>query len=329
MTRDATPETFSESSKQRKLDVPAADAGLRLDQFLARACADLSRSRLKALILDGHVTLDGATLRDPAVKLKESQRVALVVPPASDPVPQGQAMDLVVVYEDADVIVIDKPAGLVVHPAAGNADRTLVNALIAHCGLSLSGIGGVRRPGIVHRLDKDTSGLLIAAKNDAAHAGLAVQFADHSIKRVYRAIVWGMPTPPEGEIAGAIGRSTRNRKKMAVVGEGRGKSALTRFRTVRRFGRTAALIECRLETGRTHQIRVHLSHIGHPVVGDTVYGRAHRPKPPMERQALHAGVLGFSHPITKKWLEFESEPPYDFNRLAAWFEAGQKPISES
>jgi 23S rRNA pseudouridine1911/1915/1917 synthase len=329
MTRDEMSETISESAKQRKHVVAVGDAGSRFDQYLARACPDVSRSRLKVLILDGQATVDGVPLRDPATKVKAGQEIGLTIPEARDPVPVGQEMDLTVVYEDADVIVIDKPAGLVVHPAPGNADRTLVNALIAHCGSSLSGIGGVRRPGIVHRLDKDTSGLLIAAKNDAAHAGLAAQFADHSIERVYRAVVWGMPNPTEGEVSGPIGRSTRNRKKMAVVAAGRGKSALTRYRTLRRFSRTAALIECRLETGRTHQIRVHLSYLGHPVIGDNVYGRTRRPKPPINRQALHAGVLGFSHPISGRPIKFESEPPNDFNDLIAWLEASQNPITES
>lgn len=318
MTYGEMSETISESAKQRKHVVAPADAGARLDRYLAQTCPDVSRSRLKVLIQDGNATVDGTPVRDPATKVRAGQEIGLTIPEARDPVPVGQEMDLTVVYEDADVIVIDKPAGLVVHPAAGNADRTLVNALIAHCGSSLSGIGGVRRPGIVHRLDKDTSGLLIAAKNDAAHTGLAAQFADHSIMRVYRAAVWGMPAPAEGEISGSIGRSTHNRKKMAVVAEGRGKSALTRYRTLHRFGRTAALIECRLETGRTHQIRVHLSHKGHPVIGDSVYGRARSPKPPIGRQALHAGVLGFHHPITAAWLAFESEPPNDFKDLVSW-----------
>lgn len=318
MAPEKTAETISESSEQRKLVVSDADAGLRLDQFLARSCPDISRSRLKALIVDQAVRVDGTTAVDPAAKVRVGQGIDLQVPAPSDPVPQGQAMDLEVVFEDDDVIVIDKPAGLVVHPAAGNPDRTLVNALIAHCGASLSGIGGVRRPGIVHRLDKDTSGLLIAAKNDAAHKGLASQFADHSIGRVYRAVVWGVPNPTEGEFEGAIGRSTRNRKKMAVVAEGRGKTALTRYKTLRRFGRDAALIECRLATGRTHQIRVHLSHAGCPIIGDRVYGRARSTSPPISRQALHAGFLGFRHPLTQTWLEFESELPHDFNDLLSW-----------
>jgi 23S rRNA pseudouridine1911/1915/1917 synthase len=318
MTREKTAETISESGAQRKLVVPDDEAGRRLDQFLARACSDLSRSRLKALIMAGHALVEGIEVTDPAIKVLAAQSVDLSIPAAIDPVPQGQAMDLTVVYEDDDVIVIEKAAGLVVHPAAGNADRTLVNALIAHCGTSLSGIGGVRRPGIVHRLDKDTSGLLIAAKNDAAHTGLAAQFADHSIGRAYRAVVWGVPNPTEGRFEGPIGRSTRNRKKMAVVAEGRGKTALTRYRTRQRFGRTAALIECRLATGRTHQIRVHLSHAGCPIIGDRVYGRARAAKPPIQRQALHAGFLGFRHPITDTWLEFESELPHDFNALLDW-----------
>lgn len=316
-----TSETISESGEQRKLVVSETAAGLRLDQFLVRASDGLSRSRLKALIVAGHVAVNDITVHDPSAKVLAAQAVSVLIPPSTDPVPQGQAMDLTIAFEDDDVIVIDKPAGLVVHPAAGNADRTLVNALIAHCGESLSGIGGVRRPGIVHRLDKDTSGLLIAAKNDAAHAGLAAQFADHSIGRTYRAVVWGVPNPTVGSFSGAIGRSKRNRKKMAVVSEGRGKTALTRYKTLRRFGRMAALIECRLSTGRTHQIRVHLSNAACPIIGDTTYGRARTSKPPIQRQALHAGFLGFRHPITQSWLEFESELPYDFDNLIGWLDA--------
>ena len=254
------------------VDTGPGDAGARLDKLLAGALADLSRSRIKALVLAGGLVAGGETITDPSYRVKPGQRFALTVPEPVPATPVGQDIALTVVYEDADLIVIDKPAGLVVHPAAGNHDRTLVNALIAHCGASLSGIGGVLRPGIVHRLDKDTSGLIVAAKNDVAHSSLAAQFADRSLTRVYRALVWGLPSPPVGEIEGAIGRSPRNRKKMAVMTRS-GKPALTRYRLIEAFGAAASLVECRLATGRTHQIRVHMTHRGHPVIGDALYGR--------------------------------------------------------
>jgi 23S rRNA pseudouridine1911/1915/1917 synthase len=237
-----------------------------------------------------------------------------------------------VVYEDKDLIVIDKPAGLVVHPAAGNPDGTLVNALIAHCGEALAGIGGEARPGIVHRLDKDTSGLLVAAKTERAMASLAKHFANHTIERAYHAVVWGAPRDREGRIESQIGRNPFDRKRMAVL-RGGGKQARTRYRTVEVFGAAvrpfAALLECRLETGRTHQIRVHLTHLGHPLIGDPQYGRARaapRPKTPAEeaaftaatgfsRQALHAFVLGFQHPVLHKSLRFEASWPADFAAL--------------
>ncbi len=235
-------------------------------------------------------------------------------------------MALDVVFEDAHLIVLDKPAGLVVHPAAGNPDGTLVNALLAHCGDSLKGVGGVGRPGIVHRLDKGTSGLMVAAKTDAAHEGLARQFAEHSLERAYRALVWGVPEPASGEIAGNIGRDPANRKRMAVVSRG-GKPAVTRYEVVQRMGSLASELECRLATGRTHQIRVHLARIGHGVIGDPLYGgrRGSRPRVvPAEldravsrlgRQALHAIVIGFTHPITHERLRFDSPIPNDINVL--------------
>jgi 23S rRNA pseudouridine1911/1915/1917 synthase len=308
----------------------AADAGARLDAFLARALPSLSRSRLKRLIAEGWVSLAGAALRDPAAKVKPGQIFAVAVPESAEAAPRAQAIPLAILYEDAHLIVIDKPAGLVVHPAAGNPDRTLVNALLAHCGDSLSGIGGVRRPGIVHRLDKDTSGLIVVAKTDAAHASLARQFEERSVERAYRAAVWGAPRPPAGEIAGAIGRSPRNRTKMAVVQRG-GKAALTRYRVVARYGPrerpVASLLECRLATGRTHQIRVHLAAIGHPLLGDAVYGRltparrAALPPPAraalsqLNRQALDAYMLGFEHPASRERLRFEKTCPRDFKEL--------------
>ena len=303
-----------------------ADAGKRLDRLLADALPELSRMRIKALIEAGQAGNGAGTIMEPSYRVKPGQTWRLTVPPAADAEPQAQAMPLRIVYEDAALIVIDKPAGLVVHPAPGNPDRTLVNALLAHCGGSLSGIGGVKRPGIVHRLDKDTSGLLVAAKTDRAHAGLSDLFSRHDIERVYRAVVWGVPVPAAGEIEGAIGRDPRNRKKMAVVTRG-GKPALTRYNVERRFGNTAALLACRLETGRTHQIRVHLAAIGHPVMGDPIYGRARRKRhamlPPhlthimasFGRQALHASVLGFRHPVSGAALRFESPLPADMGAL--------------
>ena len=300
----------------------AEDAGERLDRFLARRLSGLSRSRLKQLIETGRVSESGATLSDPSQKVKAGQVFRLELPPVAPATPLGQAMDLAIVYEDEDLIVIDKPAGMVVHPAPGNPDKTLVNALIAHCGGSLSGIGGERRPGIVHRLDKDTSGLLVAAKNDAAHQALAADFAARRIDRHYLAVVWGMPAPREGEIEGAIGRHPVDRKRMAVVSRG-GRSALTRYRVVAALGLGASLVECRLATGRTHQIRVHLASIAHPLLGDPVYGketaeRRARLSPAgraalagFRRQALHAASLGFRHPRTGAWLAFESPMPPD------------------
>jgi len=309
------------------LTVPRASAGERLDRFLAARVPALSRSRLQALIRDGAVAVDGAAVGEAARKLRAGQAVRVVVPAPQPAVPVPQAIALDVVYEDAHLIVVDKPAGLVVHPAPGNPDRTLVNALLAHCAGSLAGVGGVRRPGIVHRLDKDTSGLMVAAKTDAAHAGLSLQFARRSIERAYRAVVWGVPAPAQGSISGAIGRSPRNRKKMTVVGEG-GKPARTRYRVERVLGPgLASVLVCRLETGRTHQIRVHLAHIGHGVIGDPVYGRGHarlRRAAPAEarafpRQALHAYLLGFTHPLTGEALRFEVGLPQDIEKLIAAF----------
>ena len=301
-------------------------AGMRLDKALATLVPEMSRSRLKALILDGMVTLGAKTLTDVSHTVKAGDRLSLHVPEAVGATPQGQDIPLDIVYEDEHLIVIDKPAGLVVHPAPGNPDRTLVNALIAHCGGSLSGIGGVKRPGIVHRIDKDTSGLMVAAKTDEAHAGLSAAFAAHVIERAYLAVVWGVPQPPSGEIEGAIGRDPNNRKKMAVVTRG-GKSALTRYKTIKRFGTAAALVECRLATGRTHQIRVHMTQIGHPLVGDTLYGRSRKRRlsglseravealRTFPRQALHARLIGFDHPVTGRHLKFESELPSDIQGL--------------
>jgi 23S rRNA pseudouridine1911/1915/1917 synthase len=321
----------------RTVEVTAEAAGERLDRFLAGACSDMSRSRLRQLIDEGRVTLEGARdgdtkIGDPNHRVKPGEHYKIDVPPAVPAEPIGQDIPLTVVYEDDDVIVIEKPAGLVVHPAAGNPDGTLVNALIAHCGASLKGVGGVARPGIVHRLDKDTSGLLIAAKNERAMHSLAKQFANHTIERAYHAVVWGCPRNPEGRIETQIGRNPFDRKRMGVMRQG-GKNAVTRYRVIERFGDTArplaSLIECRLETGRTHQIRVHLTHLGHPLIGDPTYGRARtapRAKTPEQeaaykiitefpRQALHALLLGFQHPSLHKTLRFESVYPADMAEL--------------
>ncbi len=301
-------------AERRKVTIEERQAGDRLDRVLAAAWPDLSRSRLKQLIEAGAVFSGGAKLGDPAMRVKRGQSVMVVIPPAVRAEPKGQAMALPIVYEDAHLIVIDKPAGLVVHPAAGNRDGTLVNALIAHCGDSLRGIGGELRPGIVHRIDKDTTGLIVAAKTEQAHRSLGKQFAAHAIERVYKALVWGVPRARAGVIEGAIGRSPLNRQKMAVL-RGGGKEARTHYKVMEAFGSTASLVECRLETGRTHQVRVHMAHIGHPLIGDPVYGRP-RTIPGLtlgiQRQALHAAVLGFQHPASHKVLRFESVLPEDF-----------------
>jgi 23S rRNA pseudouridine1911/1915/1917 synthase len=314
--------TAPRENNLREITAGLASVGQRLDRMLADGLSDLSRSRVKALVEAGRVTAGGVTITDPSYRVKPGQTFAIMLPDPVAALPAGQAIALDVVYEDADLIVINKPAGMVVHPAPGNPDETLVNALIAHCGSSLSGIGGVRRPGIVHRLDKDTSGLLVAAKNDVAHQALADAFARHDVERAYWAVVWGIPAPRAGEIAGAIGRHPVNRKKMAVVSRG-GKAALTRYRVLRPLGPAASLVECRLATGRTHQIRVHLASIGHPLIGDPVYGRttaarlgrlapaARGAVEGMKRQALHAFLLGFRHPRTGLPLRWEAEMPAD------------------
>ncbi|MFZ2997707.1 RluA family pseudouridine synthase [Sphingobium sp.] len=301
--------------------IGTAQAGMRLDRALADLLPDLSRERLKALIGEGHVQSP-----DPAAKITISAKVAMgqhfaITLPAPAPLDTvAQDIPLTIMYEDADLIVVDKPAGLVVHPAAGNLDGTLVNALLHHCRGQLSGIGGVARPGIVHRIDKDTSGLLVVAKSDKAHEGLAKQFKDHSIERLYAAIVYGVPLPSSGKVDAWIGRSDADRKKMAVQREGRGKHAVTHYRTVQRLG-DAAMIECRLETGRTHQVRVHMGHIGHPLIGDPVYSRDKKGfKSILEtlsfkRQALHAKSLGFIHPVSGDRLMFESTLPADMQEL--------------
>ncbi len=302
---------------------PAAD-GWRLDRALAEAVPSLSRERLKVLIASGAVVGDAGPVRDPARKATAGAQFQVNVPEPKPAHNEAQAIDLTIAYEDEHLIVVDKPAGLVVHPAAGNLDGTMVNALLHHCAGQLSGIGGVARPGIVHRIDKDTSGLIVAAKHDRAHEGLAKQFAAHSIDRRYLALVAGRPLTGSGRVEARLGRSSADRKKMAVVGGEAGKHAITHWRLLDPL-REAALVECRLETGRTHQVRVHMASIGHPLLGDPVYGTrkaVHRPileTLGFRRQALHATRLGFIHPVTKHALSFDSVMPGDmqelFNRL--------------
>lgn len=307
---------------QTIIDVALDDsqAGWRLDRALAAQIPTLSRERLKVLTKAGALTRDGGAVRDPAIKVKGDERFQLAIP---DPTPahnEPQEIPLVIAYEDEHLLVVDKPAGLVVHPAAGNREGTLVNALLHHCGGSLSGIGGVARPGIVHRIDKDTSGLLVVAKHDRAHEGLAKQFADHSIDRRYLAIVSDVPRFAEGAVDAPLARSSHDRKKIAIVGEGKGKRAVTYWRKLKDL-KDAALVECRLETGRTHQVRVHMASIGHPLVGDPVYGRTRRAHRELlkslgfHRQALHAAHLGFIHPVTKDRLSFDSALPSDMQEL--------------
>jgi 23S rRNA pseudouridine1911/1915/1917 synthase len=298
--------------------IAASADGWRVDRALAEAVPTLSRERLKVLINAGQVTQAGVAMRDPSRKARGGEAFQVAVPA---PVPahnEAQDIPLVIAWEDEHLIVVDKPAGLVVHPAAGNLDGTLVNALLHHCRGSLSGIGGVARPGIVHRIDKDTSGLMVAAKTDRTHEGLAKQFAAHSIDRRYRAIVGGRPLPVAGSVDAPLARSPNNRKKVAVV-QG-GKRAVTHYRTIEPL-RDATLVECRLETGRTHQVRVHMASVGHALLGDPVYGRTkHAHKGVLEtlnfrRQALHAAHLGFIHPITGATLAFDSAMPPDMQEL--------------
>ena len=310
----------------RHVTAGAAEAGLRLDRLLAAHLGELSRSRVKRLVEAGQVRAGGATISDPSHRVKPGQTFSVTLPAPVADRPEAQALALDIRFEDEHVIVVDKPAGLVVHPAPGNPDRTLVNALLAHCGDSLAGIGGVKRPGIVHRLDKDTSGLMVVAKSELAHARLSADFAAHRIERTYQAVVWGIPAPSTGEIDAPVGRNPHQRHKMAVVHRG-GKAALTRYRVLRRFAGVAALIECRLATGRTHQIRVHLSARGHPLIGDRTYGGAGASRlgsgavaaraavVALGRQALHANVIGFRHPATDEQLRFESPLPLDIRRL--------------
>jgi 23S rRNA pseudouridine1911/1915/1917 synthase len=292
----------------------------RLDRALAEAVPSLSRARIQALLDQDALLVDGKPAKDAASKKYQGLAFALSVPAARPDRAEAQDIPLKIVFEDEHLIVVDKPAGLVVHPAAGHADGTLVNALLHHCRGKLSGIGGVQRPGIVHRIDRDTSGLLVVAKSDQAHEGLARLFAKHDIERRYLAVAVGHPTPSAGTIATQIGRSTTNRKKMAVLPEGKGKQAITHYRTLKRY-KEASLIECRLETGRTHQVRVHMAHIGHPLIGDSVYNNRRKAfnfgpnQSYFDRQALHAVSLGFIHPVTGEKLGFESCLPDDIQLL--------------
>jgi 23S rRNA pseudouridine1911/1915/1917 synthase len=320
-----------------RLDVTLAPeaAGERLDRALAHALPDLSRTRIQALIRGGKVTLAGREVLDPGTKVQGGEEIAVLIPPPEPAEPLAEDIPLDVVYEDDDLIVIDKPAGLVVHPGAGNWTGTLVNALLAHCTGSLSGIGGVERPGIVHRLDKDTTGLLVAAKNDRAHRALAAQFADHgrtgALERAYLALVWGGMPRPSGTVDAPIDRDPRNREKMRVCPAEYGREAITHWRELKRFGSRQAplvsMIQCNLETGRTHQIRVHTAHIGHPVLGDSVYGAGFKTKArhlpedararldALGRQALHAAHLAFEHPASGDLMSFDSPLPADMQAL--------------
>ncbi|SDG54212.1 RluA family pseudouridine synthase [Pelagibacterium luteolum] len=311
-----------------------SEAGTRLDAFLAARFPAFSRNRIKDLILEGTVSVDGAANDVPKYRVKVGESITLAAPEPIEAEPQPQDIALDILFEDEYLIVIDKPAGMVVHPAPGNMDGTLVNALIHHCGDSLRGIGGVKRPGIVHRLDKDTSGVMVAAKTDAAHAGLSAQFADHGrtgpLERAYTAFVWGIPNPLIGTIETLIGREPHNRLKQAVLGYD-GREAITHYRVDERFHGekwSVGQVTCELETGRTHQIRVHMAHIGHPLIGDSLYGSGFMTKINtvseetrdailgLRRQALHAAVLGFAHPVSGETLRFESPLPADMKRLA-------------
>ena len=307
-------------SKTIDVRLDAAHAGWRLDRALALAVPTLSRERLKALIRSGAVETGGQVVRDPATRVRGNESLSVAVPEPQPAHNVPQDIPLKVVFEDEHLLVVDKPAGLVVHPAAGNLDGTLVNALLHHCAGNLSGIGGVARPGIVHRIDKDTSGLLVVAKTDVAHEGLAKQFAAHSIDRRYLALVSGVPKESHGTVDAPLARSATNRKKIAIVEGQRGKRAVTHWKRLE-VRRDAALVECRLETGRTHQVRVHMASIGHPLLGDPVYGGSRKTHGKLltelgfHRQALHAAQLGFVHPVTRSRLSFSSPMPADMQEL--------------
>jgi 23S rRNA pseudouridine1911/1915/1917 synthase len=317
------------------LRVEEQEQGMRLDKFLVVKMPDLSRTRLQELIEEGYVKINQESIKEPAFKVKEDQVIELILPPVVEASPLPQHIPLDILYEDTDVIVINKPTPMVVHPAPGNLNGTLVNALLSHCGESLSGINGVKRPGIVHRLDKETSGLLVVAKNDRAHQSLAHQLTTREMGRVYSALVWGMLLPQEGVIEGSIGRDPRYRQRMAMRQEG--KFARTHYKVLKFFGKHATLVECRLETGRTHQIRVHLTAKGHPLIGDTLYGKPPRflllflktylsNQWPLGRHALHAKELSFIHPTTHERLSFSAPLPEDMRTLIDMLHSHQKTI---
>lgn len=331
----------ADSAGKRRLEAGQEPIKDRADRALSDAWPDLSRSRLKALIEGGHLTLDGEPMTDPSAKLRPGGAYELTVPAPAPAAPRPEDIPLTVLFEDAHLIVIDKRAGMAVHPAVGNWSGTLVHALLSHCKGSLSGIGGVERPGIVHRLDKDTSGVMVAAKSDQAHQGLAAQFASHALERGYLALCRAAPNPRSGRIETKIARSDKDRKKQAVLAldASRGKRAATLYKTLKTYGQipgqpvgspAASLIECALETGRTHQVRVHLAHLGAPLLGDPLYGKQRAWKriqtaegeelQDFSRQALHAAVLGFTHPVTGERLRFETPMPKDMQRLAKFLE---------
>lgn len=307
--------------------VSAEQKGLRLDKFLSSAGTGISRAQLQRLILQGYVSCDDDIISDNSFKVREGDVYQIILPEPEEALPEAENIALDIVYEDNDLIVVNKPAGMTVHPGAGTHNGTLVNALLYHCRDNLSGIGGVKRPGIVHRIDKETSGLLVVAKNDLAHQGLSEQFARHSIERTYFAFVYGVPNPMNGTVAANIGRSPYDRKKMAILPSG-GKEAVTHYQTLKISGRTAALIKCNLETGRTHQIRVHMASLGCNLIGDKVYVKNKKSSilftdnsvkdfiNAFPRQALHAASLGFEHPRSKKWLQFNTILPDDLQKLA-------------
>lgn len=300
--------------------------GWRIDKFLVKSFPEISRSQIQRLLKDGNITRDNVIVGDNSLKVKEGEEYTLVIPEPVDAIPKPEDIPLEIIYEDEDLLVVNKPAGMTVHPAPGSPNGTLVNALLFHCQDRLSGIGGVKRPGIVHRIDKDTSGLLVVAKNDMAHKHLSAQFSEHSIERTYYALVFGVPNPLSGRIEGDIGRSPYDRKKMALVKKN-GKAATTNYKTLECFKSLASLVQCNLETGRTHQIRVHLSSLNCNLIGDTLYEKAKKISDKsldedlknfinkFPRQALHALSLGFIHPRTSKSLNFTSELPCDFNEL--------------
>ena len=325
-------------SEEDRLSVSVPDGAgkTRLDKVLADLCPDHSRSRLKALIGDGAVCVNGVLCTDAARKVTDRDRLDVHIPPPEDDTPQAQNIPLDIVYEDGEMLVINKAAGMVVHPGAGQPDGTLVNALLHHCRDSLSGIGGVRRPGIVHRLDKDTSGLMVVAKTDRAHQGLADQLADRSLSRIYQALVWKVPVPLKGTIDKPVGRHPANRLKMSVRGRD-GREAVTHYHMKQAYGESASFVECTLQTGRTHQIRVHMQAAGYPLIGDPLYGLPQQEGRSLlnrggyddeakdkllsfPRQALHAWTIRFIHPVSGEEMKFEVEMPDDMAALRGWLD---------